>query len=87
MRTIEEDPTMQFGYTSLTFMDDEEVGMRVLLTTHVQPIPGYEHRPHDLKFISIPLKWFYENVNNPRQGIDFYNEEKHIIWENSNKNN
>ena len=75
VRTIEEDPTVQYGYSSITFLDDEEVGMRVLITTHVQPIPGYARRPHDLKFISIPLKWFYEKVDDPRRGIDFADEE------------
>ena len=48
--------------------------MRVLLTTHVQPIPGYAHRPHDLKFTSIPLAWFYEDVDDPRRGINFADE-------------
>ena len=74
VRTIEEDPRVQYGYTSMAFLDDENVGMRVLLTTHVEPIPGYEHRPHDLKFISIPLKWFYAKVDHPQQGIDFADE-------------
>ena len=81
VRTIEEDPTMQYGYTSITFLEDDEVGMRVLLTTHVQPIPGYAHRPHDLKLISIPLKWFYETVHDPQQGIDFAAEARHEVWE------
>ena len=80
VRTIEEDPTVQYGYTSITFQEDEKVGMRVLLTTHVQPIPGYEHRPHDLKFISIPLKWFYEQVDHPQRGINFAEEERHEKW-------
>ena len=62
---------MQYGYSSIAFQEDAEVGMRVLLTTHVQPIPGYAHRPHDLKFTSIPLAWFYEDVENPRRGINF----------------
>jgi len=35
VRTIEADPRMQYGYTSITFMEDDEVGMRVLITTHV----------------------------------------------------
>ena len=74
VRTIEEDPQMQYGYSSITFQEDAEVGMRVLLTTHVQPIPGYAHRPHDLKFTSIPLAWFYEDVDDPRRGIDFADE-------------
>lgn len=81
VRTIEEDPTMQYGYTSITFLDDKEVGMRVLLTTHVEPIPGFENRPHDLKFISIPLKWFYEDLKDPRRGIDFADEARHVAWE------
>ena len=80
VRTIEEDPTMQYGYTSLTFLDDE-AGMRALLTTHVQPIPGFDHRPHDLKFISIPLEWFYETVDHPQRGIDFADEERHQVWD------
>ena len=80
VQTIEEDPSVQYGYTSITFLDDKEVGMRVLLTTHVQPIPNNAHRPHDLKFISIPLKWFYEKVENPQQGIDFADEERHELW-------
>jgi hypothetical protein len=80
VRTIEEDPTVQYGYTSMTFLDDKEVGMRVLLTTHVQPIPTAAHRPHDLKFLSIPLKWFYEEANDPRRGIDFSDEESHVAW-------
>ena len=74
VRTIEEDPEMQYGYSSVTFQEDEEVGMRVLLTTHVQPIPGYAYRPHDLKFTSIPLSWFYEDVDDPQRGIDFADE-------------
>lgn len=77
VRTIEEDPEMQYGYTSITFVDDDEVGMRVLLTTHVQPIPGYDERPHDLKFMSIPLSWFYEDVEDPQRGIDFADEIAH----------
>jgi hypothetical protein len=81
VRTIEEDPTVQYGYTSMTFLEDPAVGMRVLLTTHVQPIPGYAHRPHDLKFLSIPLKWFYEMPGHPQQGIDFADEERHAVWE------
>jgi photosystem II stability/assembly factor-like uncharacterized protein len=81
VRTIEEDPTHQYGYTSITFLDDEEVGMRVLLTTHAQPIPGSPHRPHDLKFLSIPLRWFYEQTPNPRQGIDFADEERNARWD------
>jgi len=85
VRTIEADPTVQYGYTSVTFLDDDEVGMRVLLTTHVQPTPGHEHRPHDLKFISVPLKWFYEKVDNPQQGIDFANELRHTEWNASRK--
>jgi hypothetical protein len=71
VRTIEEDPEMQYGYTSMTFVEDDDVGIRVLLTTHVQPIPGYELRPHDLKFVSIPLAWFYADVADPQRGIDF----------------
>ena len=71
VRTLEEDPENQYGYTSITFVEDEEVGIRVLLTTHVQPIGGYEDRPHDLKFTSIPLSWFYEDAADPRRGIDF----------------
>ncbi|MBN2310630.1 MAG: exo-alpha-sialidase, partial [Candidatus Hydrogenedentes bacterium] len=65
VRTIEEDPTQQYGYSSITFLDDEEAGMRVLLTTHAQPIPGSAHRPHDLKVLSIPLRWFYEDTKAP----------------------
>lgn len=80
VRTIEEDPTVQYGYTSITFMDDRDAGMRVLLTTHVQPIGGAVHRPHDLKLLSIPLSWFYETVENPRRGIDFADEERHVAW-------
>lgn len=80
VRTIEEDPTVQYGYTSIAFQDDKEVGMRVLLTTHVQPIPGAAHRPHDLKFLSIPLKWFYQKANEPQRGIDFAAEEHHVTW-------
>ncbi len=80
VRTIEEDPTVQYGYTSITFQDDKDVGMRVLLTTHVQPIPTAAHRPHDLKFLSIPLSWFYEKVEQPLRGIDFADEERHEKW-------
>jgi sialidase-1 len=80
VRTIEEDPTVQYGYTSLTFQDDPTIGMRVLLTTHVQPILGAAHRPHDLKFLSIPLRWFYEKAVDPRRGIDFADEERHVAW-------
>jgi len=80
VRTIEEDPTVQYGYTSITFLDDDDVGMRVLLTTHVQPIIGASHRPHDLKFLSIPLGWFYEKVENPQRGIDFTDEQSHVAW-------
>ncbi len=80
VRTMEEDPTVQYGYTSITFLDDAEVGMRVLLTTHVQPIPTSTHRPHDLKFISIPLRWFYQEPPDPRRGIDFADEERHAYW-------
>jgi len=80
IRTIEEDPTVQYGYTSITFLEDDRVGLRVLLTTHVEPIPGSPNRPHDLKFISIPLKWFYETVEHPERGIDFADEERHITW-------
>lgn len=80
VRTIEEDPTQQYGYSSITFLEDPDAGMRVLLTTHVQPIPGSEHRPHDLKFISIPLAWFYETPDDPRRGIDFADEERHTVW-------
>ena len=50
------------------------------MTTHVQPIPGAAHRPHDLKFLSIPLSWFYEKVEDPRRGIDFAEEERHLTW-------
>ena len=74
-----EDPTVQYGYTSMTFLEEPAVGMRVLLTTHVQPIPGYAHRPHDLKFLSIPLRWFYEMPDHPGQGIDFAAEERHTV--------
>lgn len=80
VRTLEEDPTEQYGYSSLTFVEDEDVGMRALLTTHVEPIPGAEHRPHDLKFVSIPLKWFYEQPSEPERGIDFADEERHEEW-------
>lgn len=80
VRTIEEDPRVQYGYTSITFLEDQETGMRVLLTTHIQPIPTAQHRPHDLKFLSIPLQWFYEDTPEPRRGIDFANEEKHVFW-------
>ena len=80
VRTIEEDPTVQYGYTSVTFQDDKDAGMRVLLTTHVQPIPGAAHRPHDLKFLSIPLEWFYQKAEDPRRGIDFADEERHVSW-------
>ena len=80
VRTIEEDPANQYGYTSLTFIEDDAAGMRVLLTTHVEPIPGAEHRPHDLKFLSIPLEWFYETVDNPLRGIDFADEQRHVEW-------
>lgn len=71
---------MQYGYTSMTFVDDREVGMRVLLTTHSQPIPGHKLRPHTLKFISIPLAWFYEDTSEPSRGIDFGDEAKHLTW-------
>lgn len=54
--------------------------MRVLLTTHVQPIPTAPHRPHDLKFMSIPLSWFYERVADPERGIDFADEQRHVAW-------
>jgi sialidase-1 len=81
VRTIEEDPTMQYGYTSITFLNDAEVGIRVLLTTHVQPIPGAVHRPHDLKFMSIPLRWFYEGGGDARRGIDFSDESHHTSWQ------
>ncbi|HOZ46237.1 MAG TPA: sialidase family protein [Candidatus Hydrogenedentes bacterium] len=84
VRTIEEDPTMQYGYTSITFVPDDAVGMRVLLTTHVQPIPTAVHRPHDLKLISIPLSWFYETAADPRRGIDFADEARHERWDASN---
>jgi hypothetical protein len=80
VRTIEEDPAVQYGYTSITFMDDKDAGMRVLLTTHVQPIPGAAHRPHDLKFMSIPLTWFYEKAEHPQHGIDFAQEQTHAPW-------
>ena len=80
VRTIEEDPTCQYGYTSLTFLDDAREGMRVLLTTHVQPIAGAPHRPHDLKFISIPLRWFYEDADDPQRGIDFASEKRRVRW-------
>jgi sialidase-1 len=83
IRTIEEDPTVQYGYTSITFLDDRQVGVRVLLTTHVQPIAGSPHRPHDLKFISIPLKWFYQATGQPQRGIDFADEEQHVAWKES----
>jgi hypothetical protein len=80
VRTIEEDPTMQYGYTSMTFQEDQTDGMRVLLTTHVQPGPGHDHRPTDLKFMSIPLRWFYERTDCPRRGIDFAAEDRHVTW-------
>jgi sialidase-1 len=80
VRTIEEDPTVQYGYTSIDFQNDDVVGMRVLLTTHVEPIPGAAHRPHDLKLVSIPLSWFYEKTATPQHGIDFADEERHIPW-------
>ena len=80
VRTIEEDPGMQYGYTSITFLDDRGTGMRVLLTTHVQPVPNNGHSPHDLKFISIPLEWFYQEVEDPQQGIDFADEQHHELW-------
>jgi len=79
VRTIEADPTRSYGYTSMTFLDDDEVGMRVLLTTHVQPV-SHEFRPHDLKFISIPLAWFYQSVNDPQQGINWADEARHVVW-------
>ncbi len=81
VRTIEEDPRVQYGYTSLTFLDEPDTGMRVLLTTHVQPIPTAYQRPHVLKFLSIPLQWFYEPTPEPRRGLDFANEEKHVLWD------
>ncbi|HQM48459.1 MAG TPA: sialidase family protein [Candidatus Hydrogenedentes bacterium] len=80
VRTIEEDPAKHYGYTSITFVEDGGAGMRVLLTTHVQPIPGAEHRPHDLKFLSIPLDWFYEETGEPSRGIDFADEERRQEW-------
>jgi sialidase-1 len=80
VRTIEEDPTEQYGYTSIAFQDDDRVGMRVLLTTHVQPIPAAIHRPHALKFLSVPLEWFYDRPKEPQRGIDFAGEEKHVAW-------
>jgi sialidase-1 len=80
VRTIEEDPTVQYGYTSIDFQDDDAVGMRVLLTTHVEPIPTAAHRPHDLKFLSIPLSWFYEKTAAPQRGIDFADEARHVAW-------
>lgn len=80
VRTMEEDPTNQYGYTSLTFIEDNEAGIRVLLTTYAEPIPGAEHRPHDLKFLSVPLEWFYEKREDPRRGIDFADEERHAAW-------
>ncbi len=80
IRTIEEDPRVQYGYTSITFLDDSSDGMRVLLTTHIQPIPTASHRPHDLKFISIPLKWFYEDSPVSRRGLDFSDEMRHEYW-------
>ncbi len=82
VRTIEEDPTMSYGYTSLTFVNDDDVGMRVLLTTHVQPIQGNSHRPHDLKFASIPLAWFYEATATPQMGINWFAEKEYLRWGN-----
>jgi hypothetical protein len=80
VRTIESDPTMNFGYSSLTFVKDDEVGLRVLLTTHVQPISGFEHRPHDLKFSSIPLSWFFEQTDDPQRGVDWSDETHRLAW-------
>ena len=55
--------------------------MRVLLTTHVQPIPGLRPSASRSEFLSIPLSWFYAKPGHPQQGIDFADEERHAVWE------